>query len=93
MDARTSAAAVPLFHVLPNVCVCVCVCCVAGYSRKGLVGVQAASAGGLLVGALLNRHAAATCLCGTNDIGVTFIVQSSRRSLRMTANDIVPLKL
>ncbi|KAL0053370.1 hypothetical protein WJX82_004848 [Trebouxia sp. C0006] len=27
-----------------------------GYSRKGLVGVQAASAGGLLVGALLNRR-------------------------------------
>ena len=51
-----------------------CVYCVAGYSRKGLVGVQAASAGGLLVGALLNRHApVATCLCGTNNICVTFI--------------------
>jgi phosphosulfolactate phosphohydrolase-like enzyme len=70
-----------------------CVCCVVGYSRKGLVGVQAASAGGLLVGALLNRHAAATCLCGTNEIRVTFIVKSSRRNLRMTANDTVPLTL
>ena len=54
----------------------------AGYSRKGLVGVQAASAGGLLVGALLNRHAtaAATCLCGTNDIYATFVVKPLRRS-------------
>lgn len=32
----------------------------AGYSRKGLVGVQGTSAGGLLVGALLNRYAANT---------------------------------
>ncbi len=71
-----------------------CVCCVAGYSRKGLVGVQAASAGGLLVGALLNRHAAAaTCLCGTNDMHATFIVKSLCTSLRMSANDTVPLTL
>lgn len=34
----------------------------AGYSKKGLVGVQGTSAGGLLVGALLNRYAAHTLL-------------------------------
>ena len=40
---------------------CVCMVAVyAGYSKEGLVGVQGTSAGGLLVGALLNRYATHT---------------------------------
>ena len=72
-----------------------CVCCVTGYSRKGLVGVQAASAGGLLVGALLNRHAAAaTCLCAVAQMTFMFPALSNHQvEGRMTANDTVLLTL